>query len=276
TNILDCLGPIREGGFSLLEICSSPTHLDYHDSRTLEWTAQRMRSLGMEAYSFHAPFAEHIDITSYDPLQRRHSEEEVLRAAEAAARLGVRYFVIHPGPEQSRKPPPEQHLQHLRNAAEVLNRLARRCHELGVGFVLENMLPHLLFGHASDLLWLLGALGSRGVGICLDTGHAYLSSDLHTVMHKLSGHLKMVHANDNRGQYDDHLPPGLGNIDWNQVLSHLSQGDFRGALVLELKGDRPVEQVLEEARTARWHLRDLMRRLDFGQTLQPANASIPG
>ena len=30
-SILDCLLVIRESGFSTIEICSSPTHLDYHN-----------------------------------------------------------------------------------------------------------------------------------------------------------------------------------------------------------------------------------------------------
>ena len=39
--------------------------------------------------------------------------------------------------------------------------------------LLENMLPHLLFGHISDMLYLLGEIRNCEVGTCLDTGHAF-------------------------------------------------------------------------------------------------------
>ncbi len=54
----------------------------------------------MEAYSFHAPFSDSIDISSSDASLREQALVEILQAAEAAAMFQVRYFVIHPGPEQ--------------------------------------------------------------------------------------------------------------------------------------------------------------------------------
>lgn len=59
-SIFDCLEPVRESGFSMIEICSFPAHLDYHDLNAVRRAAQRVDELGLEAYSFHAPFADHI------------------------------------------------------------------------------------------------------------------------------------------------------------------------------------------------------------------------
>ena len=58
-----------------------------------------MELLGIDAYSFHAPFGDRIDITSLNRHERNASVQEVLAAAEAAAQLKARYLVIHPGPE---------------------------------------------------------------------------------------------------------------------------------------------------------------------------------
>jgi len=123
--------------------------------------------------------------------------------------------------------------------------------------VLENMLPHLFAGHVRDLLWLLGALASSNVGICLDTGHAYLSGDLSHVAHKLSGHLWMVHASDNRGERDDHLAPGEGGIAWPELLHQLTAEHFSGAFVLELAPEDDTARLLRRARVSA----DLLRRL---------------
>lgn len=260
TDIFQCLEPIRTAGFLSIEICSFPAHLDYHDGQAVRRAAQRLAELQLEAYSFHAPFADHIDITSVDAAVRKRSVQEMITAADAAAELGVRNFVIHPGPEKDTIPDRER-LQRMQWAAESLNTLVERCRELGIALTLENMLPHLFFGRTRDVLWILGALDSTDVGICLDTGHAYLSGDLPTVAHKLSGHLRMVHASDNNGKYDDHLPPGQGKIDWNSLIAQLSRRDFSGMIMLEIAGDRPVDVTLQDARKAALFVRKIGKHL---------------
>jgi sugar phosphate isomerase/epimerase len=252
----ECLPAIRAAGFHILEVCSLPAHLDYRDREAVERAAARLHELELEAYSFHAPFAQDIDITALDGAVRQRAVDEILRAVEAAAHLGVRYFVLHPGPENGGGAR-EQRLSRMENAAAALDQVARRCRDLGVRLVLENMLPHLFAGHVRDLLWLLGAMHTRDVGICLDTGHAFLSGDLQHVAHKLSGHLWMVHASDNRGSFDDHLPPGEGNIPWRDVLAQLIHGGFRGALVLEVAGQPDRAALLAGAERARRFLRRL-------------------
>jgi hypothetical protein len=132
---------------------------------------------------------------------------------------------------------------------------------LRIGLVLENMLPHLFAGRIRDLLWILGALDTVEAGICLDTGHAHLGEDVTKVVHKLSGHLWMIHASDNHGHYDDHLPPGDGKIDWAKLLAHLSRQRFTGTIILEIKDLGSRQATLEGARRGRKHLRELSHRL---------------
>lgn len=258
-SIFDGLARIHDAGFPMIEVCSHPAHLDYHDRGLCERAAARIRELRLEAYSFHAPFAERIDITALDPGERQRALEEIVRAAEAAAVLEARHFVLHPGPEKHGLPRHER-LDRMENAAGVLNRVAGRCRELGVRLVLENMLPHLFSGPVRDLLWLLGAMETTEVGICLDTGHAFLSGDLDNVVHKLSGHLWMVHASDNRGTYDDHLPPGEGNVPWPLLLRHLADAGFRGAIILEIAERGTPEEILRGAERARAFLRGFAHR----------------
>jgi sugar phosphate isomerase/epimerase len=257
--ICDCLEKIRAAGFSMIEICSFPAHLDYHDVDAVKRAGQLIDQLGLEAYSFHAPFAEHIDITSPDAQFRDSSTQEILQAAEAAAAVGAQFLVIHPGPEKGGFPE-DQRWRRMESAAAVLNQVSERCRDLRIGLVLENMLPHLFFGHTRDMLWILGSLETVDIGICLDTGHAHLSGDLATVVHKLSGHLRMVHASDNRGKFDDHLPPGEGRIAWDRFMDQLAQLRFDGSFILEIAGDSDTETVLESARRGRRFLRNLSRR----------------
>jgi sugar phosphate isomerase/epimerase len=254
-SIFDCLDAILANGFSLVEICSFPAHLDYHDVASVRRVAERLDALGISAYSFHAPFAEHIDISSLDKGQRAASVREVIQAAEAAAVLGVRHFVIHPGPERGRLPHGDERLQRLEHVAHSLSEIAAHCNQLGIRCVLENKLPHLLFGNTADMLWILGAMTVTDVGVCLDTGHAYLAGELDTAVQKLSHHLCMVHASDNHGHHDDHLPPGKGAIPWPHVLGLLRKHDFRGSIMMEIAGHGEPAQILDGARHARQFLR---------------------
>ena len=158
--------------------------------------------------------------------------------------MSVGHIVLHPGPERAGRPPQEEFVQRMAHAAGSLNRVAAHCCNLGLQLVLENMLPHLLFGHVNDMMYLLGSISSCEVGACLDTGHAFLAGEMGMVIQKLCGHLRMVHANDNRGDWDAHLPPGEGRIDCN------------GQLVLEISGGEhePPGEVLKRATRAREYL----------------------
>lgn len=259
--LADCLGMIRESGFSMLEVVFSPQHLDYKDEAQVRAAAEQIEALGMEAYSFHAPFGEGIDISSLDTAKREYAMDEILKAVEAAALLSVHYFVIHPGPENADIPSREERLLRIENVAAVLNRVAVRCEELGIRCALENKLPHLLFGNSSDLLWILTCLESNQIGACLDTGHAYLAGDLYPLVYKVGPYLRLLHVHDNKGQGDDHLPPGDGRIDWTALCRELSAVHFQGTLILELSSSGDPETILARARHGRSYLRKRARRI---------------
>ena len=175
-NILDCLSLIRESGFDTIEVCSSPTHLDFHDQSAVNVQPNESRTAS-RAYSFHAPFAPHIDISS--TMTGNGAAVNEIPTVEGRAPLNVHYFVIHPGPENPAPVPTEDRLVRIQHVIDSLNQIARRCRELGTTCVLENKLPHLLFGNTSDILWILDGLKGVEVGVCLDTGHASLGGEMH-------------------------------------------------------------------------------------------------
>jgi sugar phosphate isomerase/epimerase len=261
--ILEVLDEVSASGFDSIEVCSFPAHLDYHNHQDVEWAAARMRGLRLNPVSFHAPFADKIDITALDPAARAEAVHELLMACEAAKAMGVKNIVLHPGPERAGRPDDAEFLVRMRNAAETLNLVAERCCKLELHLILENMLPHLLFGHTNDMLYLLGSIRNCEVGACLDTGHAFLARELDTMIHKLSGHLHLVHLNDNRGDRDEHLAPGDGHIDWPRVFQELQRCRFSGTLILELSSreNESVQSMLERARRARDYLLNLMGKM---------------
>ena len=70
----------------------------------------------------------------------------------------------------------------------------------------------------------------------------------------------MLHANDNRGDRDDHLPQGEGHIDWLSLVCQLIKWRFQGPLILELAGHGTPDEIMELALRAMDFLNDLSRR----------------
>lgn len=258
-SIFEVLPAIRDSGFSHLEICSYPHHLNYRDPEEVQRAAAKMKEYGLQPFSFHAPFAADLDITAPEPERRQASFAEMALAVRAAALLEAKHFVIHPGPELVGPIPGAEHQQRLQNCADILERLARLCTEKGIKMVLENMLPFLLLGRTTDLQWLMDALQPYDPGFCLDTGHGHLAGRLPEITAMFPKQLKMLHAADNWGKTDEHLPPGQGGIDWLGLFANLRELDFQGGLILELSGDdgKNSGEILAAARQARQFLDEI-------------------
>ena len=66
----------------------------------------------------------------------------------------------------------------------------------------------------------------------------------------------MVHINDNRGDWDSHMIPGEGSIDWPWLLSELRRRNFQGPLIIEMSGGEheSVKEILARAARGREHL----------------------
>lgn len=252
-SLFEVLPDIAASGISLLEICSYPAHLNFTDPQEVKAAAEAIHGHGLTPFSFHAPFAAGLDISALDEAERDDSVQRLLTAVEAAGVLGVRCFVIHPGPEREGKAPTAEHLQRLHHAAHSLERLAQAAAKRGMQLVLENMLAHLRLGSTADLLWLMDRLQPWQPGFCLDTGHAHLAGNLAGMAGLFPQQLRMVHAADNHGVRDEHLAPGQGGIDWPRLIAQLHAVHFTGTWILELAGDdhnRPAE-LLAEALGAR-------------------------
>ncbi len=109
-------------------------------------------------------------------------------------------------------------------------------------------MPHLSGGHPDEFACLLKDLPAS-VGVCLDTGHTALGHQWHRFLEVSGPCLRHIHANDNRGHRDDHLPPGQAHIDWGEIARTLRAAHFAGWIMLELAGPgaAPLDPYLRDA-----------------------------
>ncbi|WP_456481524.1 sugar phosphate isomerase/epimerase family protein [Methanopyrus sp.] len=200
--------------------------------------------LDVEIPSVHAPFAD-LNPASPSDHHREYVLRVIRRAAELAAELGAHYLTVHPGhltPVTVR----DRELA-MELAAETLGELADEVRSFGVEPLVENLPNHsLLLGTSADEMEEI--LRESGCGFTLDIGHAL------TVEGSLRPYLQLgpdlLHVHDNSGDSDEHLPPGRGVLDLEELREALRR---RALPVVEVRG-------VEEAREAVRTVREVVRR----------------
>jgi sugar phosphate isomerase/epimerase len=161
--------------------------------------------------------------------------KELERCAIIFSALGAKVMNIHPCyfcPPAMRKDVVEFNI-------EALKPLAAMAESHGLQLVMENY--RAPFDSVSTFTTLLGEVS--GLGLHLDFGHANFGRDNYDVFcSKLGQHILHVHFSDNRGRSDDHMPLGIGNIDWKKAVASLKAIDYDSTITLEVFCNDPRMQ----------------------------------
>ncbi len=229
--ILDVLGGVHAAGLRGVELGTPPNHFDPADRRAIRDVADRVHTLHLVPVSIHAPFGGGLELSAADPRERQAAIGRTAMAAAALRQLGGSLVVVHPTDVPRADTDVERRLDYT---IESLNRLASICHAMSLRLAVETPLPHLIGGSPGEFEWILRQL-DRAVVVCLDTSHATLAGNWDRFIAIAGDRVAHVHANDHRGQFDDHLPPGDGLIDWPHIASTLRAIGYTGWVMLEVK-----------------------------------------
>ena len=184
---------------------------------TLRKIGALCRRAGLKTPGCHAFWGAGNDLGCPEPavhekLVRRH-REFLFKLAE----LGIRTYTLHLGlAHQGGNVPGDWEI--LRKSVEELLPAAQ---QTGIVLALENgsESPEEL----RHLVALAEEFDCPEVGFCFDTGHAncYGSRDVKALLHLMAPRIAVLHIHDNCGTFDDHNPPGEGNIDWAALVPEL-------------------------------------------------------
>lgn len=228
--ILDILPALAASRVRTLEVSTPPRHFDVWQPGQIEALSGELRKRALDVVSIHAPFGGLLDLAEPNPHHRMAAIGAILAAARAVKQLGGSMVVVHPSDlERSRHHAPHR----LADCARSLATLAENCGSFGVTIAVESPLPHLIGGHPEEFATILDSL-DPSVKVCLDTGHTALGGHWRRFVEVAGARLAHLHAHDNRGHWDDHLPPGDGSIDWADVRGSLEDAGFTGWVMLEL------------------------------------------
>jgi len=226
---------LAHAGITSVEVSTPPRHFDLWQREQVTDLGHRLAHLGIEPVSIHAPFGESYDLSDPDPRHRAAAVGSILAAASVVREIGGFRVVAHTTDVQRHG---QDVGERLRLCASSLATAAQACHYMGVTLIVETPLPHLIGGEPEEFAWILRHLDSR-VGVCIDTGHVSLGRHWDAFVRVAGRRLIHVHANDNHGQFDDHLPLGGGAIDWMHIRESLRGAGFDGWIVLELSHPAP-------------------------------------
>jgi sugar phosphate isomerase/epimerase len=267
-NVIDPLLQVKKGDDYTLEITERSllylkelghdaiefSHACHWDEEQCLVVREMTTRIGLMPWSLHAWCGGDV-LNDEDAAETARRLQIAFRNARA---LTVGTIIHHPS---GRSLATDEDRRRLDVEAELL---ARVC-EAGVRLALENSQT---LGSMEYLLAVVDALGPEKAGVCVDTGHAALGDLGPGRALRMAGErLITTHLQDNHGQRDDHMPPGGGTINWDDVADALSEIGYAGCLMLELTDQPPDERrrlaIKEELARGARAAKDLAARLPW-------------
>jgi sugar phosphate isomerase/epimerase len=210
-------------GFELVDLTLEPQGAWPVDTAEV---GRMLESLGLRAVGHTAPF---LPLASAVPELERPARDLYVRTCEVFAELGIFLVNLHPTQRALRGRDAVQ-----RNA-EAVAEVAARVEPLGVTVMVENMGGG--FGTPEELGPLVES--AANVRFHLDIGHANIRpygqpNRLAPLLEAFGDRIAHVHIHDNKGRYDEHLPLGVGNLDFREAARLLRATGYDGTLTLEV------------------------------------------
>jgi len=185
--------------------------------------------------SLHSPLSD-INIASVNERMWEESIRQISESIEAAYEFIDDICVVHPGffsPLSVQMP--EKAFQ---RAIAGLKTLCKFAAERGLRIALENLTSaNMLMGRYPDeLIRIVRGVNTDNLGLCLDVAHANTTKTLDGFLNNKADDVEIIHmhASDNFGAEDLHLPLGKGDLDWKKVLAGINDYEYEGLIVMEL------------------------------------------
>jgi len=165
---------------------------------------------------------------------RNASRKEILEALEASSELGVKKAVLHPSYVTGLGKHVKDEVKKL--GYEFLEDVYVHANDLEITLCLENMTPieGWLF-EPEEFREVFKRFGN--MKLTLDLGHTNIQMKENMVYKFIKLHGKKIahlHAHDNFGKEDNHLPLGCGKIKFDEIFSEIKKTGYDDTLTLEV------------------------------------------
>jgi len=189
--------------------------------------------LGVEAVLFSMPVERWPDGGLASAASSYRAVAEINETARRAAGLGARVLGVWPGADPI--PPIADCSGGWARTLDAIDAVAGVAGPLGLAVAVEYKPAQLVAG-AEEALRLVDEIDRAGVGVLVDTAHAFAAEeDLAALPDRLGERLVHVHLGDSGGDADADLPPGAEH-DFVPFLRALAMTHYSGALSFDLYG----------------------------------------
>ena len=230
---------------------------------------QEIQAAGLSFMDAHGPF---MGITDLCYPEGKYSEmllHRHLACLNIAADFGIKTYTLHSGGDF--RFPAYTEAQLMDEIRRKLDVLLPEAEKRQIVICLENGMPKLCW--PDRLLTLKNEYPTPYLGFCYDSGHANLMDHGREIpdslprrnyagtgyepewedhaLEKMLPHIVNCHLHDNNGYEDQHLLPGLGNIDWKHTMELLKQAPRLEVIQSEVtfpRGKLSVRQLCETFR----------------------------
>ena len=198
-------------------------HLDHRGLTISNVNAFMMNAVGD---FWHPSWIEHEKALRQERLQH------TIRALSMAAKLGALSITTEPGGPLSDSMSREHALDLF---CEGLTQALRHAEDEGVRLLVEPE-PDLLIENADQCLELTQRVNSPMLGLNFDVGHFYCVSDpLPETIARLAPFTQHYHLEDiAASRVHEHLIPGRGSVDFEEVISAIKNTGYDDWLTIEL------------------------------------------
>ncbi len=235
---LSSCGKLRASEVDLIEI--SLAEIDFVVfQRWIESTSSILRENYGADFTVHAPYQNSaVDYLRINFAERKEENMKIFsKVLEVAERIEADTIVVHPGDQTSRNS--------FKNAVENLRTASRIASDYSINIVVENVYTSenwiKRIGETPyELRLLIEEVSMENLKVCLDIGHAHISSQMHgytleEFFEVLGDYVVHFHLHNNLGlssqPWDKHLPLMKGDIDFSRLSKHLKAE----SAVLEIK-----------------------------------------
>lgn len=220
-------------GFDYVELTMDPPYA--HHSVISEQRGallEALERLGMGLVCHLPTFVSTADLTE---SLREASIQETILSLRAASDLKPIKAVLHPSFIQGLGAMVKDMARQY--AMESLERILKEADFLSFPICVENLFPRSLsLVNPEDFDDLFRKFPAAR--LALDTGHAYIGQGgaerIGSFISRHSGRIGHVHASDNSGREDEHLPIGVGSIDFLSIVKKLREIGYDDTITLEV------------------------------------------
>jgi fructoselysine 3-epimerase len=227
---------IIKAGYDGIDLWCGRPHLYRKDysPEALTQLRKRLEAGGLTPVSLMPAFFRYpFSLSSPSEIIRADSISYMEECIDNAQALGAKFVLVVPSNKIHGQTIEDSRRLFIASLGKVCDYAEQKGMKLGIEIVYPKLSAYMCL--TDDALEMIRELGSRCLGIVLDSGHLNLSGeDMERAVDRAGELLYQVHINDNDQKQQQNAVPGEGNVNFNRLINLLRSYHYDDFLTVEL------------------------------------------